>query len=140
MNLHQEVDDDFRGVRIEKLSQIFFEAGPMRMLRGMGGCSVRSTRVALRIAKPFTAARSIFFCCSRTANFCLLYGCRAAERRGGRGACAGGGWRLLRAYPSTELSTYPFFGSGPLVVPLLRLTLNSAKVSKRSCPTTRHLA
>ena len=59
-----------------KLSQIFFEAGPMRMLQGMERLLTRIDQCgALSIDKPFKAAEHFFCLLKGTANFCLLYGC-----------------------------------------------------------------
>ncbi|WP_395608883.1 TetR/AcrR family transcriptional regulator [Pseudomonas sp. B22129] len=59
-----------------KLSQIFFEAGPMRMLQGMERLLGKIDQSgALSIDKPFTAAEHFFCLLKGTANFCLLYGC-----------------------------------------------------------------
>ena len=58
-----------------KLSQIFFEAGPMRMLQGMERLLGRIDQSgALSIDKPLTAAEHFFCLLKGTANFCLLYG------------------------------------------------------------------
>lgn len=63
VNLHRLMMTS--GSQDPKLSQIFFEAGPMRMLQGMERllCKIDQSG-ALRIAKPFTAAEH-FFACSR---------------------------------------------------------------------------
>ncbi|WP_338479882.1 TetR/AcrR family transcriptional regulator [Pseudomonas trivialis] len=59
-----------------KLSQIFFEAGPMRMLQGMERLLGKIDQSgALSIDKPFTAAEHFFCLLKGTANFRLLYGC-----------------------------------------------------------------
>lgn len=59
-----------------KLSQIFFEAGPMRMLQEMERLLSRIDQSgALSIDKPFKAAEHFFCLIKGTANFCLLYGC-----------------------------------------------------------------
>ncbi|MDQ0738931.1 TetR/AcrR family transcriptional regulator [Pseudomonas sp. W4I3] len=59
-----------------KLSQIFFEAGPMRMLQGMERLLSRIDQSgALSIDKPFKAAEHFFCLLKGTANFRLLYGC-----------------------------------------------------------------
>ena len=59
-----------------KLSRIFFEAGPMRMLQGMERLlSKIDQNAALRIDKPFKAAEHFFCLLKGTANFRLLYGC-----------------------------------------------------------------
>ena len=59
-----------------KLSQIFFEAGPMRMLQGMERLLSKIDQSgALSIDKPFKAAEHFFCLLKGTANFCLLYGC-----------------------------------------------------------------
>ncbi len=74
VNLHRLMMTS--GSQDPKLSQIFFEAGPMRMLQGMERllCKIDQSG-ALRIAKPFTAAEHFFCLLKGTANFCLLYGC-----------------------------------------------------------------
>ncbi|KID12052.1 TetR family transcriptional regulator, partial [Rhodobacteraceae bacterium PD-2] len=59
-----------------KLSQIFFEAGPMRMLQGMERLLSRIDQSgALNIDKPLVAAEHFFCLLKGAANFCLLYGC-----------------------------------------------------------------
>ncbi|WP_411389899.1 TetR/AcrR family transcriptional regulator [Pseudomonas sp. MPB23] len=59
-----------------KLSQIFFEAGPMRMLQGMERLLSKIDQSgALSIDKPFKAAEHFFCLLKGTANFCLLHGC-----------------------------------------------------------------
>ncbi|MGY2289060.1 TetR/AcrR family transcriptional regulator [Pseudomonas sp. SDO528_S397] len=64
------------GSQDPKLSQIFFEAGPMRMLKGMERLLGKiDQRGALKIEKPLTAAEHFFCLVKGAANFRLLYGC-----------------------------------------------------------------
>ncbi|VVN86731.1 TetR/AcrR family transcriptional regulator [Pseudomonas fluorescens] len=69
------------GSQDPKLSQIFFEAGPQRMLQGMERLLTRIDQVgALRIDKPHNAAEHFFCLLKGAANFRLLYGCGAPLR------------------------------------------------------------
>jgi len=64
------------GSQDPKLSQIFFEAGPQRMLQGMERLLARIDQSgALRIDKPRNAAEHFFCLLKGAANFRLLYGC-----------------------------------------------------------------
>ncbi|QQZ43204.1 TetR/AcrR family transcriptional regulator [Pseudomonas sp. SK3(2021)] len=64
------------GSQDPKLSQIFFEAGPLRMLQGMERLLARIDQSgALSIDKPRNAAEHFFCLLKGTANFRLLYGC-----------------------------------------------------------------
>lgn len=66
------------GSQDPKLSQIFFEAGPQRMLHGMERLLAKIDQVgALRIDKPLNAAEHFFCLLKGAANFRLLYGCGA---------------------------------------------------------------
>ncbi|VVN93646.1 TetR/AcrR family transcriptional regulator [Pseudomonas fluorescens] len=66
------------GSQDPKLSQIFFEAGPQRMLHGMERLLTKIDQVgALRIDKPRNAAEHFFCLLKGAANFRLLYGCGA---------------------------------------------------------------
>jgi TetR/AcrR family transcriptional repressor of mexJK operon len=66
------------GSQDPKLSQIFFEAGPQRMLQGMERLLTKIDQVgALRIDKPLNAAEHFFCLLKGAANFRLLYGCGA---------------------------------------------------------------
>ncbi|MBK3443166.1 TetR/AcrR family transcriptional regulator [Pseudomonas lactis] len=59
-----------------KLSQIFFNAGPMRMLQGMERLLGKIHQSgALSIDTPLKAAEHFFCLLKGTANFRLLYGC-----------------------------------------------------------------
>ncbi|AZC29157.1 TetR/AcrR family transcriptional regulator [Pseudomonas chlororaphis] len=64
------------GSQDPKLSQIFFEAGPQRMLQGMERLLVRIDQCgALSIDKPRNAAEHFFCLLKGAANFRLLFGC-----------------------------------------------------------------
>ncbi len=64
------------GSQDPKLSQIFFEAGPQRMLHGMERLLTKIDQVgALSIDKPLHAAEHFFCLLKGAANFRLLYGC-----------------------------------------------------------------
>lgn len=64
------------GSQDPKLSQIFFEAGPQRMLQGMERLLGRvDHNGALCIDKPRNAAEHFFCLLKGAANFRLLYGC-----------------------------------------------------------------
>jgi TetR/AcrR family transcriptional repressor of mexJK operon len=64
------------GSQDPKLSQIFFEAGPQRMLHGMERLLTKIDQVgALSIDKPLNAAEHFFCLLKGAANFRLLYGC-----------------------------------------------------------------
>ncbi|MGN7738931.1 TetR/AcrR family transcriptional regulator [Pseudomonas sp. 22526] len=64
------------GSQDPKLSQIFFEAGPQRMLQGMERLLARIDQSgALSIDKPRNAAEHFFCLLKGAANFRLLYGC-----------------------------------------------------------------
>ncbi|KAA0945009.1 MULTISPECIES: TetR/AcrR family transcriptional regulator [unclassified Pseudomonas] len=74
VNLHRLMMTS--GSQDPKLSQIFFEAGPMRMLQGMERLLSKIAQSgALSIDKPLTAAEHFFCLLKGTANFRLLYGC-----------------------------------------------------------------
>lgn len=74
VNLHRLMMTS--GSQDPNLSQIFFEAGPMRMLQGMERLLTKLHQSgALCIEKPLTAAEHFFCLLKGTANFCLLYGC-----------------------------------------------------------------
>ncbi len=74
VNLHRLMMTS--GSQDPKLSQIFFEAGPLRMLQGMERLLARIAQSgALSIDKPLTAAEHFFCLLKGTANFQLLYGC-----------------------------------------------------------------
>ncbi|QTT90695.1 TetR/AcrR family transcriptional regulator [Pseudomonas chlororaphis] len=64
------------GSQDPKLSQIFFEAGPQRMLQGMERLLARIDQCgALSIDKPRNAAEHFFCLLKGAANFRLLFGC-----------------------------------------------------------------
>ncbi|EXF94795.1 TetR family transcriptional regulator [Pseudomonas fluorescens HK44] len=64
------------GSQDPKLSQIFFEAGPQRMLQGMERLLTKIDQIgALSIDKPLNAAEHFFCLLKGAANFRLLYGC-----------------------------------------------------------------
>ncbi|WPO44758.1 TetR/AcrR family transcriptional regulator [Pseudomonas sp. S1Bt23] len=74
LNLHRLIMA--LGSQDPKLSQIFFEAGPQRMVQGMERLLTRIDQSgALRIDKPRNAAEHFFCLLKGTANFRLLYGC-----------------------------------------------------------------
>ncbi|WDH54488.1 TetR/AcrR family transcriptional regulator [Pseudomonas chlororaphis] len=74
LNLHRLIMA--LGSQDPKLSQIFFEAGPQRMVQGMERLLTRINQSgALRIDKPRNAAEHFFCLLKGTANFRLLYGC-----------------------------------------------------------------
>ncbi|AZD46598.1 TetR/AcrR family transcriptional regulator [Pseudomonas chlororaphis] len=74
LNLHRLIMA--LGSQDPKLSQIFFEAGPQRMLQGMERLLTRVDQSgALRIDKPHNAAEHFFCLLKGAANFRLLYGC-----------------------------------------------------------------
>jgi TetR/AcrR family transcriptional regulator, mexJK operon transcriptional repressor len=74
VNLHRLMMTS--GSQDPKLSQIFFEAGPQRMLQGMERLLSKIDQSgALNIDKPLTAAEHFFCLLKGTANFRLLYGC-----------------------------------------------------------------
>jgi TetR/AcrR family transcriptional repressor of mexJK operon len=64
------------GIQDPRLSQIFFEAGPQRMVQGMERLLTRIDQTgALRIDKPHNAAEHFFCLLKGAGNFRLLYGC-----------------------------------------------------------------
>ena len=64
------------GSQDPKLSQIFFEAGPQRMLQGMERLLIRiNDSGVLSIDKPHNAAEHFFCLLKGAGNFRLLYGC-----------------------------------------------------------------
>jgi TetR/AcrR family transcriptional repressor of mexJK operon len=64
------------GSQDPKLSLIFFEAGPQRMLHGMERLLSKVDQSgALSIDKPRNAAEHFFCLLKGAANFRLLYGC-----------------------------------------------------------------
>jgi TetR/AcrR family transcriptional repressor of mexJK operon len=64
------------GSQDPKLSQIFFEAGPQRMLQGMERLLTKIDESGvLRIDKPHNAAEHFFCLLKGAGNFRLLYGC-----------------------------------------------------------------
>lgn len=74
LNLHRLIMA--LGSQDPKLSQIFFEAGPQRMLQGMERLLTRIDQSgALSIDKPRNAAEHFFCLLKGAANFRLLYGC-----------------------------------------------------------------
>ncbi|OLF56108.1 TetR/AcrR family transcriptional regulator [Pseudomonas chlororaphis] len=74
LNLHRLIMA--LGSQDPKLSQIFFEAGPQRMLQGMERLLARIDQSgALCIDKPRNAAEHFFCLLKGAANFRLLYGC-----------------------------------------------------------------
>lgn len=75
------------GSQDPKLAQIFFEAGPQRVLQGMEQLLIKVDQCgALRIDKPRNAAEHFFCLLKGAANFRVLCGCgepltgEAAER------------------------------------------------------------
>ncbi|SDY86992.1 TetR/AcrR family transcriptional regulator [Pseudomonas sp. NFIX28] len=73
LNLHRLIMA--LGSQDPKLSQIFFEAGPQRMLQGMERLLARIDQSgALSIDKPRNAAEHFFCLLKGAANFRLLYG------------------------------------------------------------------
>ncbi|RON01872.1 TetR family transcriptional regulator [Pseudomonas brassicacearum] len=74
VNLHRLIMT--LGSQDPKLSQIFFEAGPQRMLQGMERLLTKIDQIgALSIDKPLNAAEHFFCLLKGAANFRLLYGC-----------------------------------------------------------------
>ncbi|AZD00372.1 TetR/AcrR family transcriptional regulator [Pseudomonas chlororaphis] len=74
LNLHRLIMA--LGSQDPKLSQIFFEAGPQRMVQGMERLLTRIDQSgALRIDKPRNAAEHFFCLLKGAANFRLLYDC-----------------------------------------------------------------
>lgn len=64
------------GSQDPKLSLIFFEAGPQRMLQGMERLLIKIDESGvLRIDKPHNAAEHFFCLLKGAGNFRLLYGC-----------------------------------------------------------------
>ncbi|MGO4308395.1 TetR/AcrR family transcriptional regulator [Pseudomonas sp. KB_15] len=64
------------GSQDPKLAQIFFEAGPQRMLHGMERLLIKIDESGvLRIDKPHNAAEHFFCLIKGAGNFRLLYGC-----------------------------------------------------------------
>lgn len=64
------------GSQDPKLAQIFFEAGPERMLHGMERLLIKIDESGvLRIDKPHNAAEHFFCLIKGAGNFRLLYGC-----------------------------------------------------------------
>ncbi|KPU58339.1 bacterial regulatory s, tetR family protein [Pseudomonas fluorescens] len=64
------------GSQDPKLAQIFFEAGPQRMLQGMERLLIKIDESGvLRIDKPHNAAEHFFCLLKGAGNFRLLYGC-----------------------------------------------------------------
>jgi TetR/AcrR family transcriptional repressor of mexJK operon len=64
------------GSQDPKLSLIFFEAGPQRMLQGMERLLTKVDQIgALSIDKPLNAAEHFFCLLKGAANFRLLFGC-----------------------------------------------------------------
>ncbi|KQN49865.1 TetR family transcriptional regulator [Pseudomonas sp. Leaf48] len=64
------------GSQDPKLAQIFFEAGPQRMVLGMERLLTRIDQSgALRIDNPHNAAEHFFCLLKGAGNFRLLYGC-----------------------------------------------------------------
>ncbi|NUT82215.1 MULTISPECIES: TetR/AcrR family transcriptional regulator [Pseudomonas] len=76
VNLHRVIMA--LGSQDPKLSSIFFEAGPQRMLSGMERLLTKVNQSgALSIDKPRNAAEHFFCLIKGAANFRLLYGCGA---------------------------------------------------------------
>ncbi|NNA37729.1 TetR/AcrR family transcriptional regulator, partial [Pseudomonas lundensis] len=74
LNLHRLIMA--LGSQDPKLSQIFFEAGPQRMVQGMERLLTRIDQSgALRSDKPRNAAEHFFCLLKGAANFRLLYDC-----------------------------------------------------------------
>ncbi|MNR13479.1 hypothetical protein D3C85_1298870 [compost metagenome] len=74
LNLHRLIMA--LGSQDPKLSLIFFEAGPQRMLHGMERLlSKVNESGALSIDKPHNAAEHFFCLLKGAANFRLLFGC-----------------------------------------------------------------
>jgi TetR/AcrR family transcriptional regulator, mexJK operon transcriptional repressor len=74
VNLHRLIMT--LGSQDPKLSLIFFEAGPQRMLQGMERLLTKIDQIgALSIDKPLNAAEHFFCLLKGAANFRLLYGC-----------------------------------------------------------------
>ena len=64
------------GSQDPKLSQLFFDAGPQRVLNEMEGLLSQADKAGkLRIAKPQSAADQFFCLIKGSANFRLLIGC-----------------------------------------------------------------
>ncbi|BBH31564.1 MULTISPECIES: TetR/AcrR family transcriptional regulator [Pseudomonas] len=76
VNLHRVIMA--LGSQDPKLSAIFYEAGPQRMLSGMERLLTKVNQSgALSIDKPRNAAEHFFCLIKGAANFRLLYGCGA---------------------------------------------------------------
>ncbi|AEA67215.1 MULTISPECIES: TetR/AcrR family transcriptional regulator [Pseudomonas] len=76
LNLHRLIMA--LGSQDPKLSSIFFEAGPQRILSGMERLLTKvNQHGALSIDKPRNAAEHFFCLIKGAANFRLLYGCGA---------------------------------------------------------------
>ena len=76
VNLHRVIMG--LGSQDPKLSAIFYEAGPQRMLSGMERLLTKVNQSgALSIDKPRNAAEHFFCLIKGAANFRLLYGCGA---------------------------------------------------------------
>ncbi|SCZ24533.1 MULTISPECIES: TetR/AcrR family transcriptional regulator [unclassified Pseudomonas] len=74
LNLHRLIMA--LGSQDPKLSTIFYEAGPQRMLSGMERLLIKVNQSgALSIDKPRNAAEHFFCLIKGAANFRLLYGC-----------------------------------------------------------------
>jgi len=74
VNLHRLIMT--LGSQDPKLSLIFFEAGPQRMLQGMERLLTKVDQSGtLSIDKPLNAAEHFFCLLKGAANFRLLYGC-----------------------------------------------------------------
>ena len=64
------------GAKDGKLSQMFFDAGPQRLLNEMEQLLIKANAAGLlRIAKPLSAADQFFSLVKGSCNFMLLIGC-----------------------------------------------------------------
>lgn len=69
-----------RGAQSAKLSQMFFDAGPQRLLNEMEQLLIKANVAGLlKIAKPLSAADQFFSLVKGGCNFRLLIGCATAQ-------------------------------------------------------------
>ena len=69
-----------RGAQDAKLSQMFFDAGPQRLLNEMEQLLIKANAAGLlKIAKPLNAADQFFSLVKGGCNFRLLIGCAEAQ-------------------------------------------------------------
>lgn len=69
-----------RGAQDQKLSQMFFDAGPQRLINGMAQLLSKANAAGLlKITKPLSAADQFFSLVKGGCNFRLLIGCAVPE-------------------------------------------------------------